>query len=200
MPSATFFRLTPEKREKLLQAARQEFARVPYADASINQIIRTAGIPRGSFYMYFQDKGDLFRYLLGEYRQMLNEALICSLERQRGDLFTALLDLFDVLRVHRPAMESLVNVMARNTQLRQGEMLNSGDETKLMEGIAARVDRSCLDLRTEEDLQDIFAILMHVSGPAIASAIFEEDAGPVRERYRAQLEILKRGMAAPATT
>ena len=56
MPSATFLNLPPEKRERFLRAARTEFARVPYADASINRMIRAAGIPRGSFYMYFANK------------------------------------------------------------------------------------------------------------------------------------------------
>ena len=64
MPSKTFFHLPAEKRERLLLAAEEEFARVPYAEASINRMIRAAGIPRGSFYMYFRDKEELFHYLL----------------------------------------------------------------------------------------------------------------------------------------
>ena len=62
MPSKTFFHLPAEKRERLLLAAEEEFARVPYAEASINRMIRAAGIPRGSFYMYFRDKEELFHY------------------------------------------------------------------------------------------------------------------------------------------
>ena len=50
MPSATFYNLPEEKRERLLRAAREEFSRVPYESASVNRIIRSAGIPRGSFY------------------------------------------------------------------------------------------------------------------------------------------------------
>ena len=64
MPSKTFFHLPAEKRERLLLAAEGEVARVPYAEASINRMIRAAGIPRGSFYMYFRDKEELFHYLL----------------------------------------------------------------------------------------------------------------------------------------
>lgn len=68
MPSKTFFHLPAEKRERLLLAAEEEFARVPYAEASINRMIRAAGIPRGSFYMYFRDKEELFHYLLKRYQ------------------------------------------------------------------------------------------------------------------------------------
>ena len=63
MPSDTFFRLPEAKRERLMEAAWDEFTAVRCSDASINKIIRSAGIPRGSFYQYFADKDDLFLYL-----------------------------------------------------------------------------------------------------------------------------------------
>lgn len=55
MPSSTFLNLPAQKQEKLLEAATREFSQRPYNEASINQIIKDAGIPRGSFYMYFTD-------------------------------------------------------------------------------------------------------------------------------------------------
>ena len=58
MPSSTFLNLPAQKQEKLLEAATREFSQRPYTEASINQIIKDAGIPRGSFYMYFTDKED----------------------------------------------------------------------------------------------------------------------------------------------
>ena len=64
MPTQTFFRLPEEKRERLTDAAWREFLAVSYAEASINRIVREAQIPRGSFYQYFEDKEDLFFYLL----------------------------------------------------------------------------------------------------------------------------------------
>ena len=80
MPSKTFFHLPAEKRERLLLAAEEEFARVPYAEASINRMIRAAGIPRGSFYMYFRDKEELFHYLLKRYQDGLLQRLERVLE------------------------------------------------------------------------------------------------------------------------
>ena len=66
-----FLNLPAEKQEKLLEAATREFSHRPFNEASINQIIKEAGIPGGSFYMYFQDKEDLFRYLLKGYVDQL---------------------------------------------------------------------------------------------------------------------------------
>lgn len=68
MPTSTFFNLRPEKQERLLTAAAREFAAQPFHEASINSMIRAAGIPRGSFYMYFRDKEELFHTLSGRVR------------------------------------------------------------------------------------------------------------------------------------
>ena len=85
MPSSTFLNLPAEKQEKLLEAATREFSHRPFNEASINQIIKEAGIPRGSFYMYFQDKEDLFRYLLKGYVDQLF-MLLEAMAAERDDL------------------------------------------------------------------------------------------------------------------
>lgn len=97
MPSSTFLNLPPEKQEKLLEAATREFSTRPFNEASINQIIKEAGIPRGSFYMYFQDKEELFRYLLRGYVDQMVMVIEELLLRRKGDIFQALLDLYDYL-------------------------------------------------------------------------------------------------------
>jgi len=43
-----------------MQAAVAEFAAVGFDLASIQKIIKASGIPRGSFYQYFEDKEDLY--------------------------------------------------------------------------------------------------------------------------------------------
>lgn len=64
MPKETFFNLPEEKRQRLLDLAIEEFAARDYRHASISQIVARAGIAKGSFYQYFEDKRDLFLYLL----------------------------------------------------------------------------------------------------------------------------------------
>ena len=66
MPSDRFLKLEKEKQERIIKAARREFSHVPYERASINKIIQYAGISRGSFYTYFEDKEDLLAYIFQE--------------------------------------------------------------------------------------------------------------------------------------
>lgn len=64
MPKQTFFNLPEEKREKILDLAIEEFSKKPYSKASLSKIVAEAGIAKGSMYQYFENKKDLFTYLL----------------------------------------------------------------------------------------------------------------------------------------
>ncbi|MEO8356062.1 MAG: TetR/AcrR family transcriptional regulator [Chloroflexota bacterium] len=64
MPKQTFFNLPSEKRETIIHAAVEEFAQYGLENASTNRIVENSGISKGSFYQYFEDKQDVFMYLL----------------------------------------------------------------------------------------------------------------------------------------
>jgi AcrR family transcriptional regulator len=49
-----------ERRQKILNHARDVFARRGYHDAKIDEIVAAAGIARGTFYLYFKDKRAVF--------------------------------------------------------------------------------------------------------------------------------------------
>ncbi|MDR2278439.1 MAG: TetR family transcriptional regulator [Vagococcus sp.] len=87
MPSNTFFRLEKEKQDKILEASKKEFSKFPLEEASIANIVKEAGIPRGSFYQYFTGKEDVFFYLFEEARRNLEDSFISYLEKTNGDLF-----------------------------------------------------------------------------------------------------------------
>jgi AcrR family transcriptional regulator len=63
MPKDTFFNLPEEKRALICKVALEEFGEYAFDQASINHIVARAGIAKGSFYQYFEDKADLFLYL-----------------------------------------------------------------------------------------------------------------------------------------
>ncbi|RPJ20215.1 MAG: TetR/AcrR family transcriptional regulator [Chloroflexi bacterium] len=64
MPKQTFLNLSEEKRRVFVEIALDEFANNDYNSASVSKIVEKAGIAKGSLYQYFEDKQDLFLYLL----------------------------------------------------------------------------------------------------------------------------------------
>jgi len=64
MPKQTFLNLPEEKRQTITNTAIDEFAAFGFEASSINRIVTNSGISKGSFYQYFEDKMDVFRYLM----------------------------------------------------------------------------------------------------------------------------------------
>jgi len=53
-----------ERKDQLLECALRLFAEQGYHSTSIAQLIRQAGVARGTFYLYFKNKRDIFQQLL----------------------------------------------------------------------------------------------------------------------------------------
>ncbi len=66
IPSSTFYNLDNEKQKRIFDASIKYMARSNYSSLNISDIIKEAKIARGSFYQYFDDKEDLYKYVLDE--------------------------------------------------------------------------------------------------------------------------------------
>ncbi|HEY8391102.1 MAG TPA: TetR/AcrR family transcriptional regulator [Capillibacterium sp.] len=84
MPKETFFNLPEEKRQRIIEAAIAEFATHPFQQARVTVIADRAGIAKGSFYQYFEDKKDLYTYLMGLLFQKKMSYLNRDLVENRG--------------------------------------------------------------------------------------------------------------------
>ena len=154
MPSNTFLNLPEDKQTRLMDAASWEFSAKPFNEVSINKIIQDAGIPRGSFYMYFQDKEDLFRYLVHGYVEQLLMVLEELLLRERGDIFAALRLLFDYVWEKREeqalgGMGAMSAIISRNGGMQRGALLDLLDSGAVLERLRQSVNPELLDLRRE---------------------------------------------------
>ena len=199
MPTSTFFNLRPEKQERLLTAAAREFAAQPFHEASINSMIRAAGIPRGSFYMYFRDKEELFQYLVRESTEPLLLAFRELLTRSGGDLFDAIPGLCEYLRSHKAdrglgGMGMLSAIVERNGGLQKSSLIDLLDTQAVLAQLAAAVNPDLLDIWEASDLERIVRTVLTVALPLIYDAVHTETAS--REELSKTLEILRRGMGA----
>lgn len=200
MPTSTFFNLRPEKQERLLTAAAREFAAQPFHEASINSMIRAAGLPRGSFYMYFRDKEELFQYLVRESTEPLLLAFRELLTRSGGDLFDAIPGLCEYLQSHKAdrglgGMGMLSAIVERNGGLQKSCLIDFLDTQAVLAQLAAAVNPDLLDIWEASDLERIVRTVLTVALPLIYDAVHTETAES-REELSKTLEILRRGMGA----
>lgn len=65
----------PAKREQIIEGAKRVFMSVGFASASMNDITREAGVSKGTIYVYFQNKEDLFSAIIENERALFLAAV-----------------------------------------------------------------------------------------------------------------------------
>ncbi len=75
MPRPRFNKLSPEKRERIMEAAAKEFSACGFEQASLNRILTEAGVSKGAAYYYFDDKADVFSTAIQYYSQDIRAEL-----------------------------------------------------------------------------------------------------------------------------
>ena len=206
MPTDTFFRLPEEKRERIINAAWEEFTSVSFAKVSINRMIHAAEIPRGSFYQYFEDKNDLFAYLLGEVRQFALDGYCRVLEEAGGDVFQSVILSFDEVRRSYDTDAMLpVRRCFRFIQLNPGmdiqSMVPAEVESGLVDGVWSGADLGRLRHAGPRFRKALFYLLLMALGKAVVdSMVHPERAADNRACLLEQIEIIQTGCLRPAGT
>ncbi len=91
MPTHTFANLPSTKRQRIIDLALAEFAEHPYTSASLSRIVAQAGIAKGSIYQYFENKQDLYLFILDEAVRQQLELLRAQTPPDPENSFFALL-------------------------------------------------------------------------------------------------------------
>jgi AcrR family transcriptional regulator len=80
----------PVKRQQILEGANRVFSQMGFDAASMNDITREAGVSKGTIYVYFDSKEELFMEFCNHYREVLFANIYHFLEGD-GDLREALI-------------------------------------------------------------------------------------------------------------
>lgn len=202
MPKQTFIKLPIDKKETLIHAAKKEFSRVPLFEASIANIVKEAGIPRGSFYQYFEDKEDLYYYLLEEYSQRLNKRFISILKKQSGDLIETFIESFEVMLINLQSIESrqffrnaFLNMNYKSENTLTPEVNQEQLNTRLAE-VVALVDHDKLNITNEMELIHVLKIMKAVTFQNLIQ-VFAKDLSidDSLRNYTLEVNLLKKGLS-----
>lgn len=201
LPKQTFFNLNDEKRTTLIEAAMKEFSRVPFAEASISNIVKDAEISRGSFYQYFEDKEDVFFYLLKEDSNRRDASLIESLKANKGDLLMTMDEMFremlseldnkDRQHFYRNVFTHL-NYKIEKTFM--NDLPNNDYENKL-DLFKPLIDLSKFNIKDPNELTHIVQLIMMVMMQNLVFKFAKNLANEaVLNNYKVQMELLSHGI------
>jgi len=86
-------KMDPIKKERLINAALEEFGNHEFDKASTNVIVKNAGISKGLLYHYFATKDILFEYLTTFIMTMVADAISEGVEWDKGDVLQRMADI-----------------------------------------------------------------------------------------------------------
>ncbi len=92
MPTKLFFELSEDKRKTIIDVAIAEFAIYGYANASTNSIVKKSGISKGSLFKYFENKEELYFFILDAITSELNESIEQGADTLSSELFQRVID------------------------------------------------------------------------------------------------------------
>lgn len=95
MISPTFQNLKEDKKNRIIDAALEEFSLRPFNEASITNIVKNADISRGSFYQYFGNKENIYKYLVNYLYAKHRDELVNILLKNSGQLYPSLLEFYE---------------------------------------------------------------------------------------------------------
>ena len=95
MPLQTFINLSEKRKEEIRQIAYKEFALKDYKNASVSNIVKKIGLAKGSFYRYFENKLDLYAYLLEHATQIRMASVKDLAANYKTDFFSILIENFE---------------------------------------------------------------------------------------------------------
>ncbi|MFA5034147.1 MAG: TetR family transcriptional regulator [bacterium] len=199
MPTATFFNLPEEKRDKLVCAIKDEFSRVSFDKISINKIIQTAEIPRGSFYQYFTDKNDMLEYILLEYQKQMLRHIEEFLHINNGDIFSMFYNILEFAMEF--TMEEKANRFGQNLfadiKVNTDFYLKMSKNTtgiEILKELQPLINFDVLDLREEDDFDNMLSVLFSICRDATAEVFLNiSDCEKTKQKYKKQIQLLKRG-------
>jgi AcrR family transcriptional regulator len=145
-----------ERKQQLLDAAARLFAEQGYASTRVVDIVDAAGVAKGLFYWYFENKEALFRELAADMRRRLRRQQAAAID-DRATALTRLLQ-GSVASVHFMAENapffSLLEVEGHTVSdvLRQGTEQHVRDVTALI--VAGQRDGTV----TDDDPADLLAL------------------------------------------
>ena len=200
MIKKTFYNLPYEKRKRITDAVIKEFMERPNEKVSINRIIKTAEISRGSFYQYFDDNVDLIEIITKTMFEESSNKAKEILKLSCGDLFVMYIKMFDYFgdyssqKQTMKIMRNIVDSFKANDDLVSEYLKNRFNMALTNNEIYTMVDRQNLKFQDNESVKCLIEILTQV----LKNAIFDvfvagSDREEVRERLIKKIDIIKQG-------
>lgn len=205
MQMKLFSELDSEKQQRIIDAALTEFAEYGYENGSTNRIVKNCGISKGSLFKYFENKEELYFYLIDTVSAQMAEEMRFDVSRLSRDLYERVIE-YSVAEISwyvtNPVKGRFLIGVASETGSDIGRKIveKYGDKsTDIYEALLKGVDMSGRS-NSRKEITDILRwVLMGFNSSFLKSiAGRDDDIESLKKSYIKQLKgylsVLKKGL------
>ncbi len=203
-------RLDPEtRRDQLLEAAGELFLKNGYRNTSVNSIVESIGVSKGTFYYYFDSKEDVLDGLVEKLSEPIYEEIDEIASRDSSTAIEKLNDIFAVSRrIKLDKIDEVLRItrlMYRPENLRLLDRIESATidvaAPKIARVVKQGVEEGVLDTRFPEEASRLIfsmgADLNEETGKKLLDVEAEVDGDELARKYNAYEKAIERILGAP---
>lgn len=172
-----------EKRSKLFNAAYELFASKGINNTVIDDIVKKAGVAKGTFYLYFKDKYDLVdKMILQKSTTLIKEAIRAVKQKQAEESLNfedSVISFIDYLLEYFSKNIDLLTVIRKNLSLGLNFTLNQDGEVQ--EVVRDFTDNLIRRGSTLEQAQQTLYIIIEMVGSVCCDAIVSKEPYALEE-------------------
>ncbi len=198
MPKQTFHNLAPPKKTHIIEAMQQVVLQRPIAKITLSDIVRAAGIPRGSVYQYFTGLEDIFSYLLDHSLEQWEDMAMAHLREKTYDFFEYFQASFhwDLAFFQHSPHQRILRKFFKESHPYALDIRAKLDRRKaFFHQVIERLDTTVLGETDPEDVYVLYDQLNHMKHYTIRKTIrHQATSKEAAKEYAFLIDLVKRGM------
>lgn len=165
------------KESKIYNAAFELFSQKGINKTAIDDIVNKAGVAKGTFYLYFKDKYDIFdKIIIRKSSDILEQALESSKEMEFNDFIQEIIYISDYIIEYFKNNKLLLKLMGKNVSFVLFRKAIENDDSPIIKNAVKYFKEKAKDnnLDIDDTAKTLFIIIELVGSVAYSSIILKE--------------------------
>lgn len=166
------------KKNKLFDAAYELFISRGINQTAIDDIVKKAGVAKGTFYLYFKDKYDIMdRIILKKSSYIIKEAMDATIKMQYGSFIDAMVFFIDYIIEYFKNNKMLLKIIYKNLSwgLYRKALIKSDENEEMQEVKNLLFENMKREGFDDNEIEKIIFMVVELTGSVIYSSIILEE-------------------------
>lgn len=183
------------KEKNLYESAYELFITKGIKDTSIDDIVKKAGVAKGTFYLYFHNKYDIIdRIIIKKSLSIIKEALKYTMTESKGDFIESVLCFTDYIIEYLKNNKRLLKLIHKNLSwgIFRKALLNSS-QTKEITDIRNIFKHIIMEQHLDEkEFEKRLFMIIELTGTVCYSSIILEEPYPIEEMKASLFDVIRK--------